>query len=142
MESRREVVLLPPALDVLRRLEHFQKPGMPLFLSKRGKPFNQRTHFYYWAPVRDAFAAALAPGHHIRMRGTEGEPGNLDFYELRHFFGTKLAHPPAGVQPASPYEIAAMMGHSDGGQLAMKRYVHVQSEEAQRSVDAAWRNAG
>jgi integrase len=140
-ESQRQVVLLPGAEDALRSFRSWE-PGMPVFLTKRGKPFNQRTHFYYWDPVRAAFAASLPAGHHLRQRTTEsGEPGNLDFYELRHFFGTKLAHPPAGIKPASPYEIAAMMGHKDGGQLAMERYIHVRAEEAQRSIRDAWRRA-
>lgn len=141
-ESQREVILLPAAEDALRAIEDRQEPGLPLFTTRRGKPFNQRTHFYYWDPVRAAFAAALPAGHHIRQRATDtGEPGNLDFYELRHFFGTKLAHPPAGVTPASPYEIAAMMGHKDGGQLAMERYIHVHADVAQKSIRNAWRKA-
>lgn len=134
-ESMREVVLLPGAEDALRSIGEWE-PGEPVFRTKGGRRFNQRTFFYYWHPVRSAFVSALPPGHHLRTRGD-----NLDFYELRHFFGTKLAHPPAGVKPASPYEIAAMMGHADGGQLAMERYVHVRSQEAQRSVRDAWRKA-
>jgi integrase len=139
-ESIREVVLLPGAEDALRSIKSWVK-GMPVFLTKRGKPFNQRTHFYYWDPVRAAFVASLPAGHHLRQRQVEDEGANLDFYELRHFFGTKLAHPPAGVTPASPYEIAAMMGHRDGGQLAMERYVHVGAQMAQDSIRKAWRKA-
>jgi integrase len=135
-ESQREVVLLPGAEDALRSVREWMR-GMPVFLTKRGRPFTLRAHFYYWNPVRAAFVASLPPGHHLRTR----EEGNFDFYELRHFFGTKLAHPPLGVTPASPYEIAAMMGHKDGGQLAMERYVHVRAQEAQKSIRDAWRRA-
>lgn len=137
----REVVLLPAASDAVRSVKSWEA-GKPLFVTKRGTPFTQVKNFYYWDPVRKAFVVSLPPGHHLRQReGPGGEVGNLDFYELRHFFGTKLAHPPAGVTPASPYEIAAMMGHVDGGQLAMERYVHVRSEDAQRSIRASWKNA-
>ncbi len=146
-ESQREVVLLPGAEDALRSIAELQESGMPLFLTKTGKPFSQRTHFYYWNPVRLAFASSLPAHHHLNTRATAERDGpdaieNFDFYELRHFFGTKLAHPPAGVQPATPYEIAAMMGHKDGGQLAMERYIHVRSEDAQKSIRNAWRRAG
>jgi integrase len=139
-ESQREVILLPGAEDALRSIKSWTT-GLPVFLTKRGKPFNQRTHFYYWDPVRAAFVASLLPGHHLRQRQAEEEGANLDFYELRHFFGTKLAHPPAGVPAASPYEIAAMMGHKDGGQLAMERYIHVGVKDAGDSIRRAWRRA-
>jgi integrase len=138
-DSIREVVLLPGAEDAFRSVE--QTPGKPLFLTPRGLPFNARTHFYYWDPVRKAFMASLPAGHHLRQRTMVDPDANLDFYELRHFFGSTLAHPPAGVTPASPYEIAAMMGHGDGGQLAMKVYVHVGSEQASSSIRNAWRRA-
>jgi integrase len=138
-ESQREVILLPGAEDALRSIKSWTT-GLPVFLTKRGKPFNQRTHFYYWDGVRAAFVASLPAGHHLRQRQLE-DGANLDFYELRHFFGTKLAHPPAGIPSASPYEIAAMMGHRDGGQLAMERYVHVRAKEAGDSIRKAWRRA-
>lgn len=140
-ESQRKVVLLPAAEAALRSIAHLARGQRPVFLTKRGKPFTPRTHFYYWDPVRAAFAASLPAGHHLRQRTSETGGENLDFYELRHYFGTKLAHPPAGVTPASPYEIAAMMGHKDGGQLALERYVHVRAQEAQDSIRNAWRRA-
>jgi hypothetical protein len=34
-----------------------------------------------------------------------------------------------------------MMGHRDGGQLAMERYVHVGAQMAQDSIRKAWRKA-
>lgn len=139
-ESQREVVLLPGAEDALRSIRSWDS-GRPVFTTKRGNAFTQRTHFYYWDPVRAAFEVSLPAGHHLRKRTSEDGGENLDFYELRHFFGTKLAHPPAGVKAASPYEIAAMMGHKDGGQLAMERYIHVRAQEAQTSIRDAWRKA-
>lgn len=138
--SVRKVVLLPGAEAALRSIKSWQA-GQPVFRTKRGCPFDKRTQFYYWDPVRAAFAMSLPAGHHLCQRTSETGGENLDFYELRHYFGTKLAHPPAGVTPASPYEIAAMMGHKDGGQLAMRVYIHVDDEEAQESIRNAWRKA-
>lgn len=142
--SMREVILLPGALDALRSIERTQEPGEVLFRTKQGKPFSQRSFFYYWSSVRDAFVSSRPPGHHLRRRmkaGGVGGNGNFDFYELRHYFGTKLAHPPAGVRPASPQDIAMMMGHKDGGELAMRVYIHTRNEDALDRIGAAWRRA-
>jgi hypothetical protein len=38
----------------------------------------------------------------------------------------------------APYEIAAMMGHKDGGKLAMERYIHVTERDARAKVAAAF----
>lgn len=141
--TQREVILLPKAAEALRSMP--VREG-PVFRTKRGAVFSQRAQHYYWNQVRSAFVAMLPPGHQLRQRMIEGAngpggDGNFDYYELRHFFGTKLAHPPAGVPAASPYEIAAMMGHADGGQLALSRYVHIKADVAQRSIRDAWRKA-
>lgn len=140
-ESQRDVVLLPGAEEALRSIKEWT-PGLPVFLTKRGKPFNQRTHFYYWDRVRAAFAASLRPGHQLRQRQQEQDGANLDFYELRHFFGWKLAHPPAGVVPAWPHQIAEMMGHGDGGRLASERYMPHDATSAVDSLHRAWRGNG
>ncbi len=138
-ESQRKIMLLPGAEAALRSIETWTV-GMPLFLTKRGKPFDQRNFFYYWDPVRKAFVAALPAGHHLRQRMADRDE-NLDFYELRHFFGTKLAHPPRGVPAASPQDIAKMMGHKDGGQLAMKIYIHTEEKDARDRIRDAWKRA-
>jgi hypothetical protein len=36
------------------------------------------------------------------------------------------------------YEIAAMMGHKNGGKLAMDRYIHVTERDARAKVAAAF----
>lgn len=138
--SVRDVVLLPGAEAALRSIRSWQA-GRPVFCMKRGGAMNQASHFRYWDPVRAAFVASLPVGHHLRQRTSETGGENLDFYELRHYFGTKLARPPVGVTPATPYEIAAMLGHKDGGKLAMRCYIHVGSQEAQDSIRSAWRKA-
>lgn len=138
--SARPVVLLPQAERALRSLPQRPVERGPMFLTKHGRPYTQRTHHYYWDPVRKAFAAQMKPEHWLPRRIAEkGEAGNLDFYELRHFFGTALANPPVGVRPATPYEIALQMGHKDGGELAMRVYIHVDQQEARQNLSNAWR---
>jgi integrase len=137
--SVRKVALLPGALDALRSVQRTQQPDRPLFLTKRGSGFTQRSLNYHWSPVRDAFTASRPPGHWLRKRlGPDGPggDGNLDFYELRHFFGSKLAS--RGV---TPMDIAVMMGHKDGGDIAMRVYIHTDEEDARERIWAAFRRA-
>lgn len=136
--SHRRVALLPAAERALMSIAD-DGASEPIFRTPRGKVFTQRTQFYYWDPIRTAFVAQLPAGHWLKRR-MQRDPGtgNFDFYELRHFFGTKLAQPPEGIRPASPYEIAQQMGHKDGGQLAMKRYCHINVDQAIRSLRDAW----
>lgn len=141
--TQRQVPLLPGARDALSSIKSWEA-GQPIFTTKRGRPFTQRAMFNYWSPVRAAFVASLPAGHPLRVRQAdavdrgEHEAGNMDFYELRHFFGTKLAFPPAGVPAASQFEIASMMGHADNGRTALKYYIHPDNEDAATSVFDAW----
>jgi integrase len=137
-DSRRRVALLPAAERALMSLPD-DGTAEPIFRTQRGKVFTQRTQFYYWDAIRTAFTAQLPAGHWLRQRiQRDPENGNLDFYELRHFFGTKLAQPPGEIRAATPYEIAQQMGHKDGGQLAYARYVHLNVDVAIKSLRSAW----
>lgn len=134
-DKRRTIALTRPAANALRELQRLDAPSpvvergqgdekheAPLvFSTKRGLPYTHRNHHFYWDPVRRAFWAQLPPQRQAVISL------NLDFYELRHFCGTYLAD--HGV---SPYDIAQHMGHSDGGRLAMKIYIHV-GEAASRA---------
>jgi len=71
---------------------------------------------HYWPPVARAC----------------GRP-DLTPHGLRHYYGTLLAR-----MGLAPYEIAAMMGHKDGGKLAMDRYIHVTERDARQKVAAAF----
>lgn len=125
--ERRTVALLPEAEKALRQLLEQGLPAdEPIFRTTHGKPYMQRHHHYYWDPVRKAFHSSRPEGHWLRRRVEEnGRNGEFDFYELRHHFGTRLAE--AGL---SPYDIAKMMGHRDGGKLAMDRYIHTDRDLA------------
>ena len=140
-DSQRRVVLLPRAAAAVRSLMAVEadEPDGMLFKTERGRPYTGRTHHYYFDPVRRAFAAKLPEDHWLRIRIAEqGARGSLDFYELRHFFGTALAQPPAGVRPATPYEIAQQLGHKDGGALAMQVYIHAEQNRVVSELGAAW----
>ncbi len=128
-KQRRTVVLLPEADQALRRVI---RPSGPLFLTKRGKPYTGRSHHYYWDPIRTRFASKLPASHWLSRRmAADPERGDLDFYELRHFFGTALAE--AGARPD---QIADQMGHQDGGALAYRVYIHPNKERLRDDLRA------
>lgn len=138
-DTTREIALTPPAERALRELQRIGAPSpvvwrgegkdrhqAPLvFSTKRGLPYTHRNHHFYWDPVRKALYSRLT----ARRQQVIGP--DLDFYELRHFCGTYLAD--HGV---SPYDIADHMGHSDGGKLAMKIYIHVGKAASRARVRA------
>jgi hypothetical protein len=63
--------------------------------------------------------------------------GKLDFYELRHRACTFMATPrPDGLGLASP-DIAYQIGHTDGGRLVEKLYIHRSPELARARIRAA-----
>lgn len=66
------------------------------------------------------------------MSGVLGRP-DLTPHGLGHYYGTLFAR-----MGLAPYEIASMMGHKDGGKLAMDRYIHVTERDARAKVAAAF----
>jgi integrase len=110
----REVVLLPQAERAAKHLP--LEPGYPAFPAIRGQRMTGRVLGDYWRQVRGAFVDQLPERHDLRRREALGD--FMDFYELRHRFGTELAH-----LGCSQYEIADQMGHSDNGATALKHYI-------------------
>lgn len=119
-DSKRTIPMAPQVVAALQDVPRIDGQE-EVWFTKTGKPISQRVMHYYWDPVRSAFWETL-PGPR-----QEQIPRDFDFYELRHFFGTYLAEM---NPPCSPYEIALLMGHKDGGRLAMKRYIHIAEEKA------------
>jgi integrase len=119
----RTVAMLPMVREALRKVP---RDAEHVFTTQNGSLLRQRTHWYYWNPVRSRFHGRLPAGRR------EVIPGDFDWYELRHYFGSYLAS--RGV---SPYDIADQMGHVDGGVLAQKTYIHTESEDARARVLAA-----
>lgn len=130
----RVVALLPEARAALEGML-LPDEGLVFVSPRDGAPLHARSRQYYWDPVRAAFAESLPWSHWLRHRmRVDGRRGRLDLYELRHFFGTRLAE--AGC---TPYEIALQMGHGDGGKLAMETYIHVDRVEARARVQERFR---
>lgn len=110
----REVYLTPLAAEAFRRIP--KTTLREVFTTKNGKHFSGRVSHYYWNPVRNAY----------------GDP-ELDFYALRHYFGSMLAR--MGVNAP---EIARAMGHVDGGKLALERYIHITERESRERIKQAF----
>lgn len=104
-ELARTVPVLPPAEDALRAIP---RTGEQVFFTKQGRHFTGRVSSFYWSPVRAAFGDST-----------------LDFYALRHACGSMLARMGLGAP-----EIARILGHVDGGRLALETYIHVSESEA------------
>jgi integrase len=106
----RKVPLFPRAKEALRLLRRLRPdPDVPFaFYSQWGRQMNQQTTQRYWNTVRAAYG-----------------DNKLDFYDLRHGFGSRLAS-----RGMSPYDIAVLMGHEDGGRLAMETYIHTPEKDA------------
>lgn len=135
-DSMRKVALLPRARAVIERTEDSAEGWV--FVTQRGQRMTQRHLHYYWDPVRRAFTKKLPASHWLPLRIADLGPkkGNLDFYELRHYFGTALAQPPAGIKPASEREIMDQMGHKDPKVTAI--YVHMKNQDVVDSLAASW----
>lgn len=129
----REVVLLPEAERAAKMLPSLE-PGYPVFPAKRGQRMTGRTLGDYWRQVRGAFVDTLPERHDLRRR--EAEEDFMDFYELRHRFGTELAH-----LGCSQYEIADQMGHSDNGATALKHYIKTDKQRLADNVRERVRRA-
>jgi integrase len=102
----RTVPLLPPAVQALRTIPRTSL--REIFSTKQGRHFSGKVSSYYWMPVRAAYGDST-----------------LDFYALRHACGSMLNR----LGMSAP-EIARVLGHTDGGQLALRTYVHVSEDEA------------
>lgn len=124
----RTVVLLDQADEYLQRVEMPAKG--PIFTTVTGKQMTSRLQHSYWDEIRRRFTAELPADHWLPRRIREqGNKASLDIYELRHFFGTELAH--AGCDSR---EIADQMGHLDGGKIANEFYIHLDEKRVRQSV--------
>lgn len=113
----RTLALHPRAASAIGRMPQVREE---ICSTPQGKMFTGRVAHYYWDPIRTGL----------------GRP-ELDFYSLRHYFGTYLARlgPSKGI---GPVEIAQAMGHQDGGKLAMERYIHLADIDARNTLKRAW----
>lgn len=106
-----------PILPVAHRaLKAVPRQRDEVFFTPRGERFSGRVQHYYWHPVRCAY----------------GRP-DLDFYALRHGYGTMLA-----LRGVMAPDIAKAMGHQDGGVLALRTYIHATEAGARARIAAAF----
>lgn len=98
----RTAVILDPAADALR--DALAAADRLVFATPaRGSRFTQGNLHYWWNPVR---VGAGVPG--------------MDFYVLRHFHGSFLLN----ELRVPAQDVAAQLGHTDGGRLVMELYGH------------------
>jgi integrase len=113
--GRRICVLPPPARDALADLERHE--GLQaVFLTPRGRRFNKGSFHRYFVAVRAAF----------------GRP-DLTPYELRHACATLLLE-----RGLSPEDVAAQLGHKDGGQLVRRLYGHPDEQRQRERIALAF----
>jgi integrase len=131
----RSIPIAPAAREAFASLGLDRLPQRePIFRNPNGRPLHLQALYYFWKPIRTAFAATRPPDHWLHDQTTSsGAKGNLDFYELRHFFGSMCA-----ARGFTPYDIAEFMGHTDGGQLAMTTYITTRRDDAERRAHNAW----
>lgn len=110
----RTVALHPKATAALREI---QRPDGFVFSTVTDKRLTGSTIHYQWDPVR---VAAGLPG--------------LDLYALRHACATHLLNE-LGL-PA--HQVAAHLGHDDGGVLVLRLYGHPSKAKALDAVSAAY----
>jgi integrase len=114
----RRVVIPPPALDAIQAPPTPIDAHAPVFATRRGRPLDGRVQHYYWHPIRCAF----------------GNP-SLDLYELRHFCASYMLND----LDLHPEDVAAQLGHTDGGVLVQRLYGHPSTELARKRAHEAHR---
>lgn len=110
---KRVIHMTPQAADALKKTP--RQSDDYVFCTPQGKRYTGTVNYYYWTPVRNSV----------------GRP-DWDFYALRHFYGTYLAN--LGL---SAPDIAQALGHTDGGKLALSRYIHVAGVDSRARIAAA-----
>jgi integrase len=116
----RRIVIPPPALDAIQALPRPIDPDAPLFGTRRGRPLSGQVQHYYWQPIRCAF----------------GNP-SLDLYELRHFCASYMLND----LDLHAEDVAAQLGHTDGGVLVQRLYGHPSTELARKRAHEAHRRS-
>lgn len=113
----RTIVLFEQAADALRILPKDGPDGL-IWRSPRGARIEPNLHFYYWAQVRERWFGTLSQERFNKLK-------ELDFHTLRHFHASWLVD--MGVPPA---DVAAQLGHTDGGYLVQTLYGHLYEDNS------------
>lgn len=136
-DKERKIALLPPAGEALRRVPKNPTGEGTIFWTPDFRArYYDRTHNYYWLPVRAAFWGKLPDSRRTEMDRELGKiPRGFDFYELRHFCATYL-YETLGLPP---WQVAKQLGHSDGGKLVMEVYGHPSEKNAIDTIKERFR---
>lgn len=103
----RKAPLLTIAREGLRMLHRGEHDEL-VFTSNRDNALQKSTLAYRWHQVR-----------------SKADLDQMRFYDLRHTFATRLLE-----LGAFSYEVAAALGHQDGGRLVERTYGHPSTEKA------------
>jgi integrase len=114
----RRIVIPPPALEAIQTLPRPIDSGAPLFGMRRGRPFSGQVQHYYWHPIRCAFGNT-----------------SLDLYEPRHFCTSYILN----ELDLHAEDVAAHLGHTDGGVVVQLLYGHPSTELARKRAHEAHR---
>lgn len=102
----RKVFVPPQALIELRAVPvHL---NVPYVFTNRGAAWKSNTFSNYWSLIRQ-----------------RANLGRMRFYDMRHFCATQLLE-----MGASPEDVAAQLGHQDGGALVRQVYGHPSHDRA------------
>lgn len=127
-ERPRTIELLEPAHQALSILPKDGPDGL-VWRSPQGKRIEPNLHFYYWAQVRERWFGTLPQDRYTKLR-------EMDFHTLRHFHASWLVD--LGIPPA---DVAAQLGHTDGGYLIQTLYGHLYPESSRARIRKAFNEA-
>lgn len=121
----RTVNLFPEVTEALRILPKDGPDGV-VWRGPRGGLLQPNLHFYYWSQIRERWLAKLP---HDRFEALK----DIDFHSLRHFHASWLVD--MGVPPA---DVAAQLGHTDGGYLVQTLYGHLYKDNSLNRMRKAY----
>jgi integrase len=118
--------VIPLSPETLRRLTRrraraiFQSAASPVFPNRFGKPIDPHNYRRrVFAPAAERAGVGWATPH-----------------ALRHGLATLMAE-----NGSTPAQIAAQLGHADGGVLALRTYIHAEITEAPGFIDDSFAEA-
>lgn len=121
--------LFEQAALALRNTERHMSPEDDLiWYSSRGKKIEPALLDYYWRQARQRFFGQISAARIAEI--------DLEWHTLRHFYVSWLVD-----KGAQPHDIAAAVGHTDGGRLVQELYGHLYTDNSisrlQQAVIAA-----
>jgi integrase len=126
-KQNRVVPIAPDAIEALRSLS---KTRPEVFLTPFRQPMRPNALRHYWNPIRAVFTSELPMDHWLPRRLRHDPKDHLDFYEIRHAYGSMLAD-----RGLSARDISEVMGNSV--RVCEEVYIHPYTERVQDRVRRA-----